>query len=129
QDNGFASGTFIGAGPLAGTATAYAWSGLLNGKAHFWRLNSMTSSGWVTSATGVFLPCGYPALLSAPTSCDSDTQASVSFNWAPMAQSAVAQYIDLGNSSSFAAGTFVNVGPLGPTDHSYTWRGLPANAP
>lgn len=57
-DNGFASGTFLGAGPLTPDSTALNWSGILPGLPHYWRVNSLMPDGtWRASATGVFYPC------------------------------------------------------------------------
>ena len=49
-DNGFAPGTFIGAGPLASGASSFIWDGLLERATHFLRVNTLTSIGWRPSA-------------------------------------------------------------------------------
>src|SRR5205823_29965 len=71
--------------------------------------------------------CGYPQLLSNPSTCDSDTSATISFNWAPMGYSVTTQFLDLASDPSFAPGSVASVGPLPPTAHSYIWSGIPAN--
>lgn len=59
-DNGFAPGTFVSAGPLTTTESSHVWDGLEPGARHFWRVNTLTYGGWMTSATGTFttLSCG-----------------------------------------------------------------------
>jgi hypothetical protein len=65
QNNGFAPGTFLAAGPLvqgiehfdgpAGPSLqAHKWSGLKPDTDHFWRVNTWTGTRWLTSATGAF---------------------------------------------------------------------------
>ena len=52
-NNGFAPGTFVGAGPLGGSS--FTWNGLAKGATHFWRINTLTPGGWSTSNTGSFV--------------------------------------------------------------------------
>src|SRR5581483_12000032 len=112
---------------LAGNATSFTWDGILVGLPTFWRVNALTSSGWVTSATGAFMPCAYPAVLGNPFNCDSNTSATVNFNWAPMGYSVSVQYLDLSSDPNFSPGSFVTVGPLTPATRSYSWSSIPAN--
>src|SRR5581483_8262554 len=65
NDNGFAAGSFIGYGPLGANSSSMTWSNLEPGTAHFWRVNARTATGWVTSETGTFVPCGGAAPLAA----------------------------------------------------------------
>ncbi len=61
-NNGFAPGTYTGAGPFAGGVSSYYWTGLLQGTRHYWRVNTWTGSGWISSATGSFsTPAAQPA--------------------------------------------------------------------
>lgn len=53
-NNGFAPGTFVGAGPVASGAGSYAWYGIARGMTHYWRVNALTPSGWSSSDTGAF---------------------------------------------------------------------------
>ncbi len=123
-DNGFQPGTFVGAGPLSGTATSFTWSGILRGVPHVWRLNALTPSGWVTSETGAFVPCGGPALLWGPITCGAGS-ASASFRWAPASSPALVQWIDLSVfDNGFAPGTFLSAGPISPTDGAFIWTGI-----
>ena len=59
-DNGWQAGTFIGAGPLAGSATSYVWNGLDANKTHYIRVNQQLVDGrWDTSQTYRFATrCG-----------------------------------------------------------------------
>jgi len=60
SDNGFAPGTFVSAGPLASSMTWFRWPGLRPGQTHYWRVNTVTPSGWYASSTGSFFSdyCG-----------------------------------------------------------------------
>ncbi len=127
-DNGFADGTFVGAGPLAGTANSLAWGGITKGLPHIWRVNALTPAGWVTSATGAFVPCGGPALLWGPLTCTSANDATLNFRWAALSPPGSMQYLDLGFDPSFAPGSYVGVGPLPSDLGAYEWRGIQANA-
>jgi len=53
SNNGFLPGTFIGANASSVT-TSFVWTGILANATHFWRVNNLTSGGWVTSVTGSF---------------------------------------------------------------------------
>jgi hypothetical protein len=53
-NNGFAGGTFIGAGPFHVSAQQVTWSGILANVTHYWRVNNFSSDGWHDSSTGVF---------------------------------------------------------------------------
>jgi hypothetical protein len=50
-NNGFAPGTFIGAGALAPGAWGFVWDGLREGTPHFARVNTLTAAGWMPSQT------------------------------------------------------------------------------
>jgi hypothetical protein len=53
-NNGFAPGTFVGAGPIGSGGGSFTWYGIAKGVTHFWRVNTLTSSGWMGSNTGSF---------------------------------------------------------------------------
>ena len=53
-NNGFAPGTFVGAGPVGSGGTSFTWYGLARGATHFWRVNTLTAGGWSSSNTGSF---------------------------------------------------------------------------
>ena len=64
--NGWQPGTFIGAGPLPGSATFYTWNGLTAKTTHYFRVNQLLASGsWDASTTYRFT-----------TGCGSDTAAT-----------------------------------------------------
>jgi uncharacterized protein YkwD len=65
-NNDFAEGSYIGAGPLQPNQGAFVWPGIRPGLRHFWRVTSVTSSGWAVSATGSFTPCASAAAPSQP---------------------------------------------------------------
>src|SRR5581483_7493837 len=53
-DNGFAPGTFLGAGPLPPGQTVFAWDGLIPNATHYLRVNTLTADGWFPSQTLIF---------------------------------------------------------------------------
>jgi hypothetical protein len=53
-NNGFAPGTFVGAGPVPSGGKSFTWHGLSRGATHYWRVNTATSGGWSASNTGSF---------------------------------------------------------------------------
>jgi uncharacterized protein YkwD len=57
EDNGFAEGTFLSAGPLGVGTNAYVWAGLQPGTVHYWRVVSWTGESWLASDTGTFETC------------------------------------------------------------------------
>lgn len=48
-DNGFAGGTFIGAGPFAPWIGEFTWGGLLPDTTHYWRANALVGGVWLPS--------------------------------------------------------------------------------
>jgi CHRD domain len=57
EDNGFLEGTFFGAGPLSAEVPALIVNDLEPGVDYYWRVNALTSVGWITSATSNFVTC------------------------------------------------------------------------
>jgi len=60
SDNGWQAGTFISAGPFAGSATSFNWNGLLANTGHYVRVNQQLAGGtWDPSTTFSFQtpPC------------------------------------------------------------------------
>lgn len=130
-NNGFAPGTFIGAGPLTATADSLTWDGILPGSWHFYRLNTLYQDGWRASATGSFLSLPCPSksaqLGSVAQGCSSVTSGAVraEFSWTPAASSGAVQWLDLSLSDNgFAPGTFISAGPLAAGSGFYLWDGL-----
>lgn len=56
QNNGFAPGTFLGAGPLPATQQALIWSGIIANQQHFFRANVNSIFGWSASQTVAYTP-------------------------------------------------------------------------
>jgi hypothetical protein len=128
-NNGFAPGTFVGIGPLPPDRWAFVWDGLLPGRAHYLRVNTLTSNGWAPSQTLAFTTgaCGGPALLGDVTQSCGGQPGTVdgTFRWTPADPAGSVQWLDLSlYNNGFAPGTFLNAGPLGPAAGSLTWAGL-----
>jgi hypothetical protein len=54
SNNGFAPGSFVGVGPLASGSTSFTWHGIARERTHYWRVNTLTASGWSTSGVASF---------------------------------------------------------------------------
>ncbi|OGY22099.1 MAG: hypothetical protein A2113_02730 [Candidatus Woykebacteria bacterium GWA1_44_8] len=52
--NDFAPGTYIGIGPFLPEAASFIWGGLMPGRVHYLRVNTLTAYGWKPSETLVF---------------------------------------------------------------------------
>ena len=102
QDDSFVKDSFAGT-PVTGSS--FTWSGLQAGSVHWWRINTNTSAGWQTSATGLFVPCGNPQPLTADATCADANNANVDFRWAPLAGPNGNQFIDIGQNGNFPAGS------------------------
>lgn len=128
RDNGFAPGTFGAHGPLTPTATSHTWEGLQPGLTYFWRVNSLTPAGWITSATGSFVPCGGSTLLPGSITCEADGSATVRFRWSVSTNSTQVQWLDMSVfDNGFQSGTFVSAGPMHPSANEVIWPGISAN--
>ena len=57
-NNGFAAGTFIGAGPLPSGQSALIWDGLVEHATHYLRVNTLTAIGWRSSPVTRFTTIG-----------------------------------------------------------------------
>ena len=53
-NNGFAPGTFVGVGPIGSGGGSFTWHGIMKGTTHFWRINTLSPGGWMTSNTAAF---------------------------------------------------------------------------
>ncbi len=128
-DNGFAPGTFLGAGPLDANVSTLTWAGILPGPATFWRVNAFTSAGWVTSSTGAFVPCGPAATRSVSYVCTGGGRATVNFFLAPPSPPASSMRLDISMcDNGFPPGTFIGAA-LAPGQQGLTWPGILANTP
>ena len=101
--------------------------GLQAGSIHWWRINTNTSAGWQTSATGMFVPCGNPQPLTADATCADANNATVDFRWAPLAGPNGNQFIDIGQDGNFPAGSFQGAGPIQSGVSSYKWSNIKTN--
>lgn len=129
-NNGFSPGSFIGAGPLSGTADSLTWEGILPSLTHFYRVNVLYPDGWRSSAVGSFYSAFCPGtraqLGAVAQGCSVLTAGTIRavFTWTPAAAGAT-QWLDLSLSNNgFAPGSFVAAGPLPPGSGSYVWEGL-----
>lgn len=52
--NDFAPGTFVGIGPFSPKIGQVTWDGLMPSRTHYFRVNTLTASGWETSDTRTF---------------------------------------------------------------------------
>jgi hypothetical protein len=128
-NNGFAPGTFIGFGPLAGTTSTIQWNGLVAGQQHFWRVSAgVPGVGWAFSQTGVFTPCGPTAPVGGTsTVCSGGGRAAVTFGIPTPPIGTSATYIDISlQDNGFLPGTFVGQNASGA--QNFTWSGILANA-
>jgi peptidoglycan/xylan/chitin deacetylase (PgdA/CDA1 family) len=57
-NNNFASGTFVGSGPLPSSQSALAWDGLVERTTHYVRVNTLTSIGWRPGPASAFTTIG-----------------------------------------------------------------------
>jgi hypothetical protein len=124
-DNGFAPDTFLGS-PLAPNQSTLVWNGILTDTAHVWRVNALTPSGWVTSATGAFVACGTPRALGVSPACQNRNLTTGNFRWAALTPAPVTQYLDLGWDPYFSPGSYYGSQQT-PTTSSVSWPNIPAN--
>ena len=138
SDNGFAPGTFIGAGPFSPRrgATEFGWEGLEVARKHYYRLNALTEGGWREIGRGSFetINCGPVRRMGCSVP---DGAVSVEFGVAPAGmfgdRSPVASWFDLTLFGSprnplldngFPPGTFVSAGPFPATGAIFAWGGI-----
>lgn len=130
-DNGFRSGSFIGAGPLGSQTTSYTWHGIRPGLPHYYRVTALYADGWRTIKSGSFISghCSPPAALLLPPQQQCSVQepgkVQVTFRWAPALAPEAEQWLDLSLfDNGFAPGTFVSHGPIQGGVWEHTWDGL-----
>jgi len=56
-DGGFATGSFVGLGPLTPDSTEYTWTGAAGSQPRFWRINTLTRDGWRPSEMARVTTC------------------------------------------------------------------------
>src|SRR5205085_3578680 len=94
----------------------------------FWRINALAPNGWVTSATGAFVPCGAPQIRGTSYSCIGNGTAAVTFSWAPTSPASNWNWLDLSLSDNgFVPGTFLGGGPIPAGQGQLTWTGILVN--
>jgi hypothetical protein len=138
-DNGFAAGSFIGAGPFAipasGGGGAWDWQHVIRSNLHYYRLNARFGATWREVAAGMFeTPT---CLFIRDMMCAGDGTSVVRFAIpaaTPLAgRSAIGAWVDLTLRSNpvndllddgFPADTFVGAGPFPPTGSAFSWRGI-----
>ena len=83
-NNGFAPGSFAGAGPFDPQTTSFTWDGILSGLTHYYRLNVVYADGWHAGPTGTFTSCepGKAVLGDVRQFCAPEG-AQVTFEWSP----------------------------------------------
>jgi hypothetical protein len=127
-DNNFASGTFVNTSALNENTDRFTWTGLSSGVPHYWRINTLTDDGWVSSFTGTFVPCGTPQVRGITYSCIGGGLAAVTFSWSPATPSGSTTWLDLSIfNNGFDGGSFINAGPMGHDWLNWTWPGIMAN--
>jgi hypothetical protein len=126
SNNGFAPGTFVGAGPLDPALSALNWNGLLANQTHYWRVNTNTANGWIPSSTGSFTPCAVTLAAGQVTYSCGGGRANVTFGLGAQPAGTFATWIDLTVfDNGFAPGTFIGANASGQTQ--YTWSGILPN--
>ncbi|MGE3983718.1 MAG: class F sortase [Dehalococcoidia bacterium] len=123
----FLPGTFTGHGPYEYEVGEETLKNLPANQPVYWRVNTLTAGGWITSPTDATVPCGAPKLLWGPLSCDGRFAARVNFRWAASGLDIVAQYIDVSYDPNFPAGSFVSSPRQLPAAQSFNWYNLQAN--
>jgi beta-lactamase superfamily II metal-dependent hydrolase len=124
--NGFAPGTFLGAGPLLPETESLVWHGLLAEARHYWRVNTLVDGQWVASGVGSFTTSCRPLGLQVSQECSATVPGTVkaTFQWSPLA-GVSEQWVDLTLfDNGFAAGTFLGAGPLPGDRKAFVWDGL-----
>lgn len=122
KDNHFLPGTYSGEKLELGQRQ-YSTVALSDDEPHYWRINSRTTDGWVSSKTGVFVPCGGPQLLWGPTICQSAEFASVHFRWAPRADAFGNQWLEVTQDVSFNRDV-TRIGPLAASTDDFRRGGF-----
>ena len=133
SNNGFAPGTFAGAGPLPPEASRFVWSGLSPGAPYFLRVSTRSQFGWEPSETYAIITatCGpggavLPSTTMVPVQeCLTSSPGAVkaTLSWVPSRRGQ--QWLDISLfNNRFAPGTFVSVGPLPSGASAFEWRGL-----
>lgn len=130
-NNGFTARTFVSVGPLRHDKGSFVWDGLLPGRTHYIRVNTLSPTGWLSSPTAAFVTgvCPPPVATAGTAAQECSSQrpgrVKVTFNWTPGASTNTTQYADLSTfNNGFAPATFISAGPLAAHANSLVWDGL-----
>lgn len=133
-DNGFAAGTFVGAGPFVpadstpGTRV-FVWQRLLTSRMHYYRLNAHVGNTWVELGRGRFETPDCVNLIGMTCPAGSAVNA-VNAHFLKLAEApsgpGVSQWIDLSLfDNGFAPETFIGAGPFAfVPDRDFIWEGI-----
>ena len=146
QDNGFAPGTFIGAGPFSITQPSphrlFAWHNIVRNRTHSYRLNALMANGqWREVGRGTFRTpdCAPLTALFCEVGADGTSAGTATARFEVGPQSFGPErpgrefWIDLsifGNprnpdlDNGFPPGTFIGAGPFPATGATFDWHGL-----
>lgn len=130
-NDGFGPGTHLSAGPLSPGVESFSWDGLLSGRTHYWRVNTLVEGQWQASRTQSLTTnrCLPPPVsgLSVVQECSTAIPATVrvTFRWSPPAGGASQQWVDLSlTDNGFLPGTSVGAGPLPAGWDTVVWDGI-----
>ncbi|HZP58638.1 MAG TPA: hypothetical protein VFC53_13965 [Dehalococcoidia bacterium] len=141
-DNGFAPGTFIGAGPFTpaqgDAGRPFNWLHLIPSNMHYYRLNALFGSQWVEMGRGQFETPNCGAVASLGCMLDGSGLLVVNFSLPPASPIPGAvpqqQWLDLtlfANprnpllDNGFLPGTFIGAGPFPPGGIDiFSWSGI-----
>ena len=134
-DNGFASDTFVGVGPLTPETLWFEWDGLLPGRTHYIRVNTLTPTGWLASPTAAFTTgvCAKPTASggSVSQSCSEWGYLHAAFSW--ISGGGDSQWLDLATDPEWISyDMWMAYGPFSPQTalhemvilpgYTYWWR-------
>jgi zinc D-Ala-D-Ala carboxypeptidase len=112
------------AGPLRPTTNSHSVPGLQTGRPLTWSVDALTPEGWQTTASGSFVACAPPVVLSTGYACEA-SHASVRVNWSPSSGAGGAQseqWLQLTPFHHFEPETYGSAGPLPGHAGSYEGR-------
>lgn len=144
QDNDFAPGTFIAAGPFVSTteisSQVYNWPHVLRDRTHFYRVNALMADGhWREVGGGTFRTpdCAPLTMLYCEFTGEAVGTVGARFEVGPQSfgteRPAIEFWIDLSIFSNplnpeldnaFPPGTFFGAGPFPPGGATFDWHGM-----
>jgi hypothetical protein len=131
-NNGFAPGTFLGAGPLSPGTNSLVWDGLITNTVHYFRVNTFNGSFWEPSPTASFTTPNCSVAFSGATNLHLNAQACLAngydrldFGWTPSQQGI--QFLDISTLNNNFNGGFTGLGPLPPSQNRLVLDNVGAN--